>query len=43
MIERFEAQLPVRIRFGEGVVAALPELVAGRPALVVAEQPVLAK
>lgn len=42
MIQRFDAQLPVRIRFGEGAVAALPELVAGRPALVVAEQPVLA-
>jgi choline dehydrogenase len=42
VIRHFDAQLPVRIRFGEGAVAALPELVAGRPALVVAEEPVLA-
>jgi choline dehydrogenase len=42
VIDRFDAQLPVRIRFGEGAVAALPELVAGRPAAVLAEQPVLA-
>ena len=40
MIDAFAAQLPVRIRFGEGAVAALPELVDGRRALVVVEQPV---
>ena len=40
MIDAFAAQLPVRIRFGEGVVSELPGLVAGRRALVVVEQPV---
>ena len=42
MIEPFHAQLPVRIRFGPGVVSALAEVIDGRRALVVSEPPVLA-
>ena len=42
MIEAFAAHLPVRIRFGEGVTGLIPELVAGRRALALVEQPVLA-
>ena len=42
MIERFHAQLPVRIRFGPGVVGALAEVIGDRRALVVSEPPVLA-
>ncbi|MDX6549360.1 MAG: choline dehydrogenase [Gaiellales bacterium] len=42
MIEAFAAHLPVRIRFGEGVTALIPELVVGRRALALVEQPVLA-
>ena len=42
MIESFYAQLPVRIRFGAGVVGALTEVIGGRRALVVSEPPVLA-
>jgi choline dehydrogenase len=41
MIEAFQAQLPVRVRFGTGVAAAIPEIVGGRRALVVSERPVL--
>ncbi|MDX6547506.1 MAG: choline dehydrogenase [Gaiellales bacterium] len=41
MIEAFAAHLPVRIRFGEGVTELIPELVAGRRALALVEQPVL--
>ena len=40
MIESFYAQLPVRIRFGAGVVGALTEVIGGRRALVVSEPPV---
>ena len=42
MIEPFQAQLPVRIRFGPGVVSALAEVIDRRRALVVSEPPVLA-
>jgi len=42
VIEPFHAQLPVRIRFGPGVVGALAEVIGGRRALVVSEPPVLA-
>ena len=42
MIESFHAQLPVRIRFGPGVIGALAEVIGGRRALVVSEPPVLA-
>jgi choline dehydrogenase len=42
VIEAFAAHLPVRIRFGEGVTGLIPELVAGRRALALVEQPVLA-
>jgi len=35
-------QLPVRVRFGNGAVGELPEVIGGRRALVVSEQPVLA-
>ena len=37
MIEAFAAHLPVRIRFGEGAVEAVREIVGGRRALVVLE------
>jgi hypothetical protein len=36
------AQLPVRIRFGPGVLGGLGEVIGGRRALVVSESPVLA-
>jgi hypothetical protein len=42
VIESFHAQLPVRIRFGPGVLDGLDEVVGGRRALVVSEPPVLA-
>jgi alcohol dehydrogenase len=42
VIAPFSMQLPVRVRFGNGVVGDLGEVVAGRRALVVAEAPVLA-
>jgi choline dehydrogenase len=41
MIGPFAMQLPVRVRFGEDAVRALPEIAAGRRALVVGEAPVL--
>jgi alcohol dehydrogenase class IV len=41
VIDAFSGQLPVRIRFGTGVASDLPEVVAGRPALVISEPPVL--
>jgi choline dehydrogenase len=41
MIEAFQAQLPVRIRFGTGVATAIPEVIGNRRALVVAERPML--
>jgi choline dehydrogenase len=40
VIDRFAVDLPVRIRFGEGVMGDLPEVVAGRRALVIVERPV---
>ena len=40
MIAAFAAQLPVRIRFGEGVSQQIPELIGGRRALVIVERPV---
>jgi choline dehydrogenase len=42
VIEAFAAHLPVRIRFGEGVTELITELVAGRRALALVEQPLLA-
>ena len=40
MIDAFAAHLPVRIRFGEGVAEQIPELIGGRRALAIVEQPV---
>lgn len=42
VIEPFSMQLPVRVRFGNDAVRSLPEMVSGRGALVISEQPVLA-
>jgi len=40
VIAAFAAQLPVRIRFGEGVAEQIPELIGGRRALAIVEGPV---
>ena len=42
VIEPFSMHLPVRVRFGNGAVTSLPEVVGRRSALVISEQPVLA-
>jgi choline dehydrogenase len=39
-IDQFAADLPVRIRFGEGTIDELPEIVGERRALVIVERPV---
>src|SRR5690242_11765902 len=40
MIAGFQASLPVRVSFGDGAVSELRDVVAGRRALVVVEEPV---
>jgi alcohol dehydrogenase len=40
MVEAFSSQLPVRVRFGDGVIGELEEIVGARSALVVVEEPV---
>jgi choline dehydrogenase len=40
VIDPFAVDLPVRIRFGEGVIEDLPAVVGGRRALVILERPV---
>ena len=40
MIPGFQAALPVRVSFGDGVVSELGGVVAGRRVLVVVEEPV---
>ena len=40
MIPGFQAALPVRVSFGDGVVSELRAVVAGRRVLVVVEEPV---